>query len=89
MTNRRRGRERGIWEHIWSHPALGLAVPTLFTRGVRSRPFRLALLAATLAHLENVAITLTLAEWRASVPTLWHALHGRPPAEDERPLLAS
>lgn len=68
--------------------ALGLAVPTLFTRGVRSRPFRLALLAATAAHLENVAITLTLAEWRAPVPTLWHALHARPPADDERPLLA-
>lgn len=57
--------------------ALGLAVPTLFIDGVRSRPFRVALLAATVAHLENIAITLTLVEWRAAVPTLWHALHMR------------
>lgn len=64
--------------------ALGLAVPTLFTRGAASRPFRLALLAATLAHLENVAITLTLPEWRAAVPTWWHARRGAGRGLNER-----
>ena len=67
--------------HTWSFKltagALGLAVPTLFWRGDTSGPFRLALLAATLAHAENVAITLALPGWQAPVPTLLHAIKAR------------
>ena len=63
--------------HTWSFKltagALGLAIPTLFRWGDASRPFRLALLAATLAHAENVAITMALPEWQTPVPTLLHA----------------
>jgi len=67
--------------HAWSFKltagALGLAVPTLFRWGDGSRPFRLALLAATLAHAENVAITLALPGWQTPVPTLLHAFQAR------------
>jgi hypothetical protein len=36
-------------------------------------PFRIAACVLVLAELEEIAITATLREWRANVPTLWHA----------------
>jgi len=40
-------------------------------------PFRLAVAVQVLAACEEVAITFVLPEWRANVPTLWHAIRVR------------
>ena len=52
---------------------IGPALVVLFAGGP-AWPFRFATLILVLAELEEVAITAVLSEWRANIPTFWHAL---------------
>ena len=63
--------------HTWTGKVaavlLGTATPLLLAGGP-SWPFELAAPALVLAGLEEIAMTSVLPEWRANVPSLWHAL---------------
>jgi phosphatidylglycerophosphate synthase len=62
--------------HTWgaklSAVLMGASALVLFVGGP-ALPFRAATVVVVLAGLEEVAITATLAEWRANVPSWWHA----------------
>lgn len=52
---------------------MGISTPLLFVGGP-AWPFRLSTTFFVLAELEEISITAILPEWRANVPSLWHAL---------------
>lgn len=62
--------------HTWgaklSAVLMGGSALLLFLGGP-ALPFRVSVLVVVLAGLEEIAITATLREWRANVPSLWHA----------------
>ena len=62
--------------HTWgaklSAVLMGAAVLMLFM-DISPWPFRIFTPIATLAGIEEIAITFTLREWHANVPTFWHA----------------
>jgi CDP-diacylglycerol--glycerol-3-phosphate 3-phosphatidyltransferase len=62
--------------HTWgaklSAVLVGMSLLLLFL-GVSPWPFRLSIPFAVLEGVEEVAMTLMLSEWRANVPTSWHA----------------
>lgn len=62
--------------HTWgaklSAVLIGGSVLLLFME-LTSWPFRIFTPIAALAGLEEIAITFTLREWHANVPSLWHA----------------
>jgi CDP-diacylglycerol--glycerol-3-phosphate 3-phosphatidyltransferase len=63
--------------HTWAAKGtavlMGVGMLALFTGGP-SWPFHLAVVALLYEAIEEIAITLTLREWKADVPTLWHAI---------------
>jgi len=56
--------------------AVAAAVIVFFANGP-GWPLRIAMPIVILASLEEIAITTVLREWRANVPSLWHALKVR------------
>lgn len=62
--------------HTWgaklSAVLMGAAVLMLFM-DMSPWPFRLFTPIAALAGIEEIAITLTLRDWHANIPTIWHA----------------
>jgi|ERR1043166_8692487 CDP-diacylglycerol--glycerol-3-phosphate 3-phosphatidyltransferase len=64
--------------HTWggklSSVAVSGAVIAFFANGM-AWPFRIAMPIVIIACLEEIAMTALLPEWRANVPSLWHALH--------------
>jgi phosphatidylglycerophosphate synthase len=62
--------------HTWgaklSAVLMGASALVLFLDGP-ALPFRVSAVVVVLAGLEEIAITATLREWRANVPSLWHA----------------
>jgi CDP-diacylglycerol--glycerol-3-phosphate 3-phosphatidyltransferase len=63
--------------HTWAAKGtavlMGVGMLALFTGGP-SWPFHLAVVGLLYEAIEEIAITLTLREWKADVPTLWHAI---------------
>lgn len=63
--------------HTWgaklSAVLMGSAMLLLFARGP-AWPFRLFTPVFVLAELEEICMTTILPEWRANVPSLWHAI---------------
>lgn len=63
--------------HTWgaklSAVVMGIGTVLLFA-GFSPWPFRFSTLVLIVTQVEEVAITFVSAEWRANVPTLWHAL---------------
>jgi CDP-diacylglycerol--glycerol-3-phosphate 3-phosphatidyltransferase len=64
------------WAGKFTSVPVALAVIVFFANGP-GWPFRIAMPMVILACLEEIAITLVLPEWRANVPSLWHALQIR------------
>ena len=66
--------------HTWgakiSAVLVGAAVLVFFANGP-GWVFRVVMPFVGLANLEEIAITLTLRQLRANVPSLWHALNGK------------
>jgi len=65
--------------HTWAGKLSGwlLAVSAVvLVAGAPSWPFRIAVAVVVVADVEEIAITVLLPHWRASVPTVWHALRG-------------
>jgi CDP-diacylglycerol--glycerol-3-phosphate 3-phosphatidyltransferase len=66
--------------HTWlaklSAVLVGAAALALFGGGP-AWPFHVATIVLIVEAVEEIAITATLREWRADVPTLWHAVRGR------------
>lgn len=62
--------------HSWggklSAVLMGASILLWFYTG-NDAPFRLALIVALAAGLDELAITLVLPDWRANVPSAWHA----------------
>jgi len=62
--------------HTWAAKGtavlMGVGMMVLFAGGP-AWPFHLAVAALVYEAAEELAITATLGEWRADVPTLWHA----------------
>jgi CDP-diacylglycerol--glycerol-3-phosphate 3-phosphatidyltransferase len=62
--------------HTWgaklSAVLMGAAVLLLFM-DITPWPFRVFTPIAAMAGIEEIAITFTLSDWHANVPTLWHA----------------
>ena len=54
--------------------SFAMAVIVFFANGP-GWPFRIAMPIVIIACLEEIAMTALLPEWRASVSSLWHALH--------------
>lgn len=52
---------------------IGISTPLLFIGGP-AWLFRLSTVFFVLVELEEISITVMLPEWRANVPSLWHAL---------------
>jgi phosphatidylglycerophosphate synthase len=66
--------------HTWAGKLSGwlLAMSAVvLVAGGPSWPFRVAVAVVVVADVEEIAITLLLPRWRASVPTVWHALRDR------------
>lgn len=63
--------------HTWAAKTtavvIAIVVIVIFANGP-GWPLRVAMPLVALACLEEIGITLALREWRANVPTLWHAL---------------
>jgi phosphatidylglycerophosphate synthase len=66
--------------HTWGAKtaavAMSLAGLVLFLTG-RSWPFHAGACVMILSCIEEMAITVTLSQWRCDVPSLWHALRLR------------
>lgn len=63
--------------HTWAGKLSGwlLAVSAVvLVAGGPPWPFRVAVAVVVIADVEEIAITAILPRWRASVPTVWHAL---------------
>jgi CDP-diacylglycerol--glycerol-3-phosphate 3-phosphatidyltransferase len=55
---------------------VGIAAVVVFGNGA-AWPFKLAMAAVAVTNLEATVMTLVLPEWRADVPSLWHAWRWR------------
>jgi CDP-diacylglycerol--glycerol-3-phosphate 3-phosphatidyltransferase len=66
--------------HTWGGKISGIALAAGAASLVAGGPgwvFRAAVAVVVLADVEEVAITMLLPRWRASVPSLWHVVTGR------------
>jgi CDP-diacylglycerol--glycerol-3-phosphate 3-phosphatidyltransferase len=64
------------WAGKFASIPVSLAVIVFFASGP-GWPFRIAMPMVIISCLEEIAVTLVLPEWRANVPSLWHALQIR------------